>query len=116
MGLLFSSVQAADVNETEEMRLTIELTQDTELVAQCRTLHEQGLSPKQVVEQLMQSEGMRANVVPPMDHDRDFVVLVASAAALVITYAIAQAIVRCRSIHDPSDRKWKKLAGQYFAQ
>ncbi|QQR49754.1 hypothetical protein IPF37_02830 [bacterium] len=60
IGLLFSSTQAADFNETEIIHVATELAQNSELVVLFHVLYEQGLEPERVIELLMQSDEMQA--------------------------------------------------------
>ena len=60
IGLLFSSLHAADLNDTEILHAAAELAQNSELVMFFHVLHEQGLESERAIELLMQSDEMQA--------------------------------------------------------
>lgn len=59
--LMFSSIQAAELNTIEIMQEATELAQHHELVMLCRTLRKQGLSSEQIVKKIVHDDVAHAH-------------------------------------------------------
>ncbi|QQR49749.1 hypothetical protein IPF37_02805 [bacterium] len=63
IGLLFSSVQAQAYSEAEVPHVAAELMQNPALIEKCVQLSAQGLTPEQVLAQLLESEDKQAHSI-----------------------------------------------------